>query len=565
MVGMQASLHTPTEDSLSDLMKSGNMDGCGMQGGIVHGMSGSPIDLEGDDADDDDFNAEELLKSPLFNDSAEKLVTDEVSFGDFGASDGGGDVSSRNMIPNQTGRPKRDFVPMGLRRSDDTNFAAMKQHQLQQAQMPGSYGGNERDNLYGDIGSQQQSYPSSRMDSGYVIQDRFTAQGNGMPQFNSYRGGNHVMDDNSQNEFAFDDGNVSMMNPYLSQSNNNNSRNQMYGAAPERSSSNASSSYESDASPVPRAAGSAMLDISQGSHISNNGMDVSQNSAMFRRAAPQRSQTYHPVLSRNSLEMMKEQQLRQQQEQQQQFGLGDGGDGNQLEMMQQHLQQMQDVDQFELQLQQQQQNMGTNSRMPGMGMARSMNVPARSASCGPMGGFNDGLGGAGSFNGFNNMDRAGAAVQLPSDLEAMQNELSAPHVSGSRGGNNNGSSGPLSVNDAMEKLCESMKRSAMSRTLVKQFSSGARGVSRNNSAGMMMGGRQNVRRSSSNRAMPLDDNSHRSSEGRPAVPMRRVSNTKHQLQGRGVYRHGSGHLSGVNNMGNSNISLQIDGRNMGSL
>lgn len=134
---------------------------------------------------------------------------------------------------------------------------------------------------------------------------------------------------------------------------------------------------------------------------------------------------------------------------------------------------------------------------------------------------------------------------------------------------------PGHLNDAMEKLCESMKRSAMSRSLVKQFSgrslarqSSARGVlSRQNSGRMGMNkqlsNRSLMARQDSNRSL-IDDASGR---GTPTavVPIRRLSNAKHHLQhpGRGVYRHNS--LQSLSGLSNHGISLHLDGRNMGQL
>jgi hypothetical protein len=113
---------------------------------------------------------------------------------------------------------------------------------------------------------------------------------------------------------------------------------------------------------------------------------------------------------------------------------------------------------------------------------------------------------------------------------------------------------PLS--EAMEKLCESMKRSAMSRSMIKQYSGRGPLLKQGSSRGLM---RQN-----SSRGGMVDDGSGR---GTPTgmVPIRRVSmNAKHQLQhpARGVYRHDSQHSL---NHSNHNLSLHVDGRNMGNL
>lgn len=130
---------------------------------------------------------------------------------------------------------------------------------------------------------------------------------------------------------------------------------------------------------------------------------------------------------------------------------------------------------------------------------------------------------------------------------------------------------PASLNEAMEKLCETMKRSAMSRSLVKQFS--GRSLVKTNSARSLLG-RQNsglLMKQRSNRNI-MDDGSGRESAGVTAsVPIRRPSSTKHHIHhvppGRGVYRHDSQRsLSHSNHsVGGGNVSLQIDGRTLGSL
>jgi hypothetical protein len=113
---------------------------------------------------------------------------------------------------------------------------------------------------------------------------------------------------------------------------------------------------------------------------------------------------------------------------------------------------------------------------------------------------------------------------------------------------------PLS--EAMEKLCESMKRSAMSRSMIKQYSGRGPMLKQGSSRGLI---RQN-----SSRGGMIDDASGR---GTPTgmVPIRRVSmNAKHQLQHpvRGVYRHDSQQSL---NHSNHNINLHVDGRSMGTL
>lgn len=720
LVGMQAtSLHTPTEDSLTDLMKS--------DGGDVGGLAapqGMPATFDLLD-ETDDFNPEELLRSDLFNDSAEKLVNEEESFGNFGSPDGGFTTPIDSAVGLQptinrnmgNGIAKREFVPMSLRRSDDTDFGAIKQ--LQQShyprQSPASFGNlhDVGERLYGNLNgassrmqvqspqtfhnngmnnisnfhsggvdtsnSESQSsfsahdratfptyYGNNEMgdESGngeFILDQRNVSMGNPYlnqannemvgnggnrefvlnqsnssmvnpylnqvnnemvdnignlefvpdqrnssmvdPYFN--QGNNQMMNNGGSREFALDQTNASMVNPYLNQGNNqmmdnggdrefaldqtstsmvnpylshmnNGNRNGFYRSAPERTSSGNSTSYSSDITPALHASNSAILDHSQGSYRSNmsnsvaltepmNMLGISQGSQIpndpkhnnlvmpgsaNRRSAPQRSRTYHPGSTMRSQGepslMMMQQQVQLQQEE----DLRGGGD---LALMQQHVQQMQELEQVDHHFHP---NMD-GAALPPMGLSQSMQLPPRSVSCGP--GRRPDQGMNGPFLGHIPRERRlmnGRAGMMNNDLQAMQNELSGARTMG-LGGNGNAPS----VNDAMEKLCESMKRSAMSRTLVKQFSGAHNGVARTTSGnGVMMMG---------NRPGRSDDSSHRSAEGRPAVPVRRISNTKYHRQSRGVARHGSGHIVGVNsnlhNSSGSNLSLQIDGRNMGSL
>jgi len=136
---------------------------------------------------------------------------------------------------------------------------------------------------------------------------------------------------------------------------------------------------------------------------------------------------------------------------------------------------------------------------------------------------------------------------------------------------------PATVGNAMEKLCESMKRSAMSRSLVKQFSGRGSGLIKQNSfrgglarqsSGRMMVKQMSNRglmRQTSNRSV-VDDASGRGTGPTGAVPIRRASSsTKHHLQPppRGINRHDS--QQSLNGPSNHGINLHIDGRNLGAL
>jgi hypothetical protein len=126
---------------------------------------------------------------------------------------------------------------------------------------------------------------------------------------------------------------------------------------------------------------------------------------------------------------------------------------------------------------------------------------------------------------------------------------------------------PATINDAMEKLCESMKRSAMTRNLVKQSSVASRGVMRQNSFNGVA--RQNslrgVMRQNSARGSGLQQSSLMDeSSGRGAPPVRRMSMSKHRIQhhSRGVYRHDS--QQSLNGNSNHGINFQNDLRNITS-
>jgi hypothetical protein len=102
---------------------------------------------------------------------------------------------------------------------------------------------------------------------------------------------------------------------------------------------------------------------------------------------------------------------------------------------------------------------------------------------------------------------------------------------------------PANLNDAMEKLCETMKRSAVTRNLVKQL-----GVTRSNSGVGLM-------RTNSGAALKRSS-SAKGSIGEMArmAPIRRPSNSKHSIK-RGVLPQSSQH-----SLDGSNHLLQVDGR-----
>jgi len=151
-----------------------------------------------------------------------------------------------------------------------------------------------------------------------------------------------------------------------------------------------------------------------------------------------------------------------------------------------------------------------------------------------------------------------------------------------------GQGGQPGVNGAMEKLCESMRRSAMSRSLVKQLSGrsvsrtssgraltqqhSGRGLSKQNSGRMVtkqLSGRS-LSRANSGRSLQRST-SARAAEGE--LPVRRIAqDTKHRIQrdalssslhapARGVFRHKS--QSAIIGGNNQKTVLNIDGNSVG--
>jgi hypothetical protein len=317
--------------------------------------------------------------------------------------------------------------------------------------------------------------------------------------------------------------------------------------------------------------------------------------------------------------------MRQQQQQQQQVS-----SPNKLQLMQLHLQKVQELELLEQMQQRPNNNMNfnNNNRNNAMGLSQSMHGPV---GAGGRMGFHNNNNNNNNFNGMmmnnnnntnnnnnNNMalNRSFRGDQLSShsshaapsspSFNMGGNVSIASDVHNMKGGGpmmmNNGfhcdqatslqqqqqqqnKNNPATVNDVMEKLCESMKRSAMSRSMIKQFSgrsaakqggggsSGRQPLSRSNSGHSHAG----VERSLSNRGLMKQGSirmmTDESGIGRGGggssthvVPIRRQSSfTKHQLQhpARGVYRHDSQRSLG--GQSTHSISLHVDGRNVGTL
>lgn len=134
-----------------------------------------------------------------------------------------------------------------------------------------------------------------------------------------------------------------------------------------------------------------------------------------------------------------------------------------------------------------------------------------------------------------------AAATQPPNLQGLsfssQHSLSGPQGTTAQT--------PANLNDAMEKLCETMKRSAVTRNLVKQL-----GVTRSNSGVGLMRTNSGVglKRTSSAKGS-IGDMAR-------MAPIRRPSSSKHSIK-RGVLPQSSQH-----SLDGSSHLLQVDGRSI---
>lgn len=451
---------------------------------------------EGDELNDD-FNPDALLMSPLFNDSGGKLdqsFSNENEFGQF-------------EEPHDTllGRTDRAPVPPpAMEYSEAIKRPARPAivRESRTVKLPSASSmmhGNRMPRLAQM--QQQQQAPQQPLQSSF-------AGFNGGMQVPSVIGsmeGNcryempsQMMDDSSQ----FDQSQTDIQD-YSAQSYRSPSR-----RLPDRSiSSNSSYQSESD-SPV--------MGRSAASMYGGGGQHQMLTPA---RSLPPKAQSYGGALM--------------------------GTQSNDLSLMRQQLQRMRDLEIRDTMQQSQSRRTSDSSNLT----SQSMHLPVQrtaSASAALSRSMHFEPGQASFGNSMpGGVPYAGGNVSIASDARSFKPSFNQMDGSSMAGGSN--------VNEAMEKLCESMKRSAMSRSLVKQYSSGGRGVSRHGS-GSLYAMRQASGRSNMNSIM--DDSSGRS------VPIRRTSSTKHHLQHpvRGVYRHDSN--KSAHSM---NLQINMDGRNMGPM
>ena len=444
----------------------------------------------------DDFNPDALLMEPLFNDSAGKLdqsFSHESEFGQF-------------EEPHDTllGRPDRTPVPPpAMEYSESAKRPARPAivRESRNVKLPSAssmmMNGNGMSNIMAHH-PQQQQQQSQQAPPQQPLQSSFAGYNAGMQQ-----GGGGIpsvigvmatqVTDDSMSHF---DQSQSDMQDYSMQSYRSPSR-----RMPDRSISS-NSSYESDSPVMGRSAASNMY----------GGQPSMLTPA---RALPPKAQSYGGALM--------------------------GTQSNDLSMMRQQLQRMRDLDIRENSMQQ-----GRRTSDSSNLTSQSMHLPVQrttsaSAALSRSMHFEPGQGSFSNMSG--GPPFGGGNVSIASDARSFKPSFN--HMDGSS------MAGASNVNEAMEKLCESMKRSAMSRSLVKQYSSG-RGVSRHGS-GQLYAMRQAAGHSSRN---SMDDSSGR------RAPVRRLSSTKHHLQHpvRGVNRHDS-----AKSAHSMNLQINMDGRYMGGL
>ena len=503
MVGMQASLHTAKEDSLRDLMK--NDDDPMMSTGAFDENTG------GETMMDDDFNPDALLMSPLFNDSAGKFdrsfTNENENEQEFGQFEETHDtlLGRPDRVPVPAPLPAMEYAESVPRMSRPAIVRESRNVKLPTVNSihPAMQGMGSGMMISGRQQQQQKQQPSSF--AGYN-------SGLSVPSVIGGMDGNfhQVTDDSSQfdqSQTNFDQS-QSDMHDYSAQSYRSPTR-----RMPDRSISS-NSSYQSECdSPVMEMSSSSMYQRSQHQMIAPT------------RSLPLKAQSY---AGHSTSHLM-------------------ASPSNDLSIMRQQLQQMRDLEMREAMQQTGSFRRTSDPNNFQMNLSQSMHLPVQrtaSAASAPLSRSmhydsrqgqatfrNNGMSVSPSFPGSN--------VSIASDSRSFKPSFNASEgvVSGSSG-----------VNEAMEKLCESMKRSAMSRQMVKQYSSASRGVSRHGS-GSLYAMRQNASRNSG-----MDDSSGRS------APIRRPSSTKHQLHHpvRGVYRNDSGASNG-----HRSYNFQIDGRNMG--
>jgi len=470
MVGMQASHHTPVSEDLSDLTKNDNDP-----------LSISGMEDDADVFDDEDFDPEELLKSPLFNDSQGRLsasFANEAGFGTFNGDSG-------HEPPNVTPDSSDEYISFDSpQRAEYADFS--KHNSLLQ---PTANAFQERFNINQVALSSPMkaaAAATSTPQQNYATPMKPPPQ----PQFMSENEDYNILTHQSvPRQHSSMDESMGSHYTHMDESMNSNYRPESQEHA-----------LDMQQSALQRGVAQRSTGYSDQQHMRSlperSSSFQAQHSALFARAPPGRSSSCHTPSNSSGV--------------------------NQLQQMQQI-----------------QRNEGLSATVHGESM-RSENYGG--VLSGPM-------------HGGDSLSHSMHARTGPSPFPVLQNQGNMSIASDMPSSKES----PASLNQAMEKLCESMKRSAMSRNLVKQYS-GRSLVQAQTMLGKQHSNRNLMGRQGSHRNL-MDDGSGR---GTPTSVMRRMSNPKHRLQHpvRGLYRHDS--QQSLNGQSNHGISLQIDGRSMGT-
>lgn len=444
----------------------------------------------------DDFNPDALLMEPLFNDSAGKLDQSFSQENEFGQFDEPHDTllgrPDRTPVPppamEYSDPAKRPARPAIVRESRNVKLPSVSSMMMNGNRMSNRMANQPQEQPPHQ--QQQQAPPHQPLHSSFAGYNTGLQRGGGVP---SVIGGmaTQVTDD-SVSHF---DQSQSDMQDYSMQSYRSPTRRMSDRPA------SSNSSYGSD-SPV------------MGKSLTPNMYGGGQPSMLTpARALPPKAQSFGGAL------------------------MGTTTQSNDLSMMRQQLQRMRDLDIRDTNNPQTSESSNLTSQSMHLPVQRTTSASAalsRSMHFEP---------GQGSFSTMSGGSPFGNNVSIASDARSFKpsfNQMDGASMAGTS-----------NVNEAMEKLCESMKRSAMSRSMVKQYSSG-RGVSRHGS-GQLYAMRQAAGHSSRN---SMDDSSGR------RAPVRRLSSTKHHLQHpvRGVNRHDS-----AKSAHSMNLQINVDGRYMGPL
>jgi len=526
--------------------------------GDMNGMMDDQQQQRGFD-DSDEFDPAALLSQPLFNDSQGELNVsqNDLRFPAQDQDDMMSNHSSTSSLPPQQSQ--------ALLMQQRQQLQALQQQQQQQQQQAGFQQQNQQvpqqQNQFGNFGNQQQAQMQN--------QNHFTS----FNQPDSQQGNSSFSMNDSQNFQQLQFGNQPQQQIDVGQ---NMMQQQQQQPQPQQMDNQSMMSQQ-------QSAHQQGFQNQQGFGNMQGNMNARMNSGSeFTRAPPGRSASM-PIQRMNVSSMGNSEFMMQQQQQTLQAMQGTFQNGMFMQQQQQRQQRQNSMDTSQtshssmqmnpnmgvMQQQQQQAMDGSFSSLPPMMAQTSPMVTQRNSL--PM-----------SPNGMQQGQMQGQGNMLPNQIQVPMGELAgfnqmsalAAGAQGQQQGGQQGADGKEpTVNEAMEKLCESMRRSAMSRSLVKQLSGRnmpQRGnLSRQGSARLtkQLSGR-NLARANSGRSIQRTHSGRAAMDNAPNMPVRRVAHDpKHRIQqlangaghSRGVLRHkSSGALIGMRRSAFQNQQQQQD-------